>query len=148
MAGLSNGVNNAPHPAIWRIFIMLKQEIIDKLRNMMKRSSQAVVDWDSVSEKSTIESLGFDSLSILDLVYDIQHEFKLDFNAEEMVNIRTVGDLADFLKNEALRADVSAKAPRSTAEARSFSAESGVARSAFIPRTESPGSSAKTDKGA
>ena len=50
------------------------------------------------------------------------------------------------LENEALRADVSAKAPRATAEARSFSAESGVARSAFIPRTESPGSSAKTDK--
>jgi|GEM_PF-501847 len=38
-------------------------------------------------------------------------------------------------QNEALRA-----------EARSFLAESGVARNAFIPQTSSPGSSAKTDK--
>ena len=53
--------------------------------------------------------------------------------------------------NEALRANASAIASQATAEARSFSAESGVAPTlqevgAFIPRTKSPGSSAKTDK--
>jgi len=48
--------------------------------------------------------------------------------------------------DEALRADVSGIASRSTPEARSLLAESGVARNAFIPRTSSPESSAKTDK--
>jgi len=51
-----------------------------------------------------------------------------------------------FRENEALRANVSGIASRATPEARSFFAESGVAISAFIPRTKSPGSPAKTDE--
>ena len=53
---------------------MTQEEIIKKLRVMMKQSSQADVKWDTVTEESSIESLGFDSLSILDLIYDIQQE--------------------------------------------------------------------------
>jgi len=79
---------------------MNQQEIIDKLRNLMKGSSQESVDWDSVNAASTIEDLGFDSLSVLDLIYDIQEEFKVEFDAEEMVGIRTVGDLAGFLEKK------------------------------------------------
>jgi len=48
--------------------------------------------------------------------------------------------------NEALRANVSGIASRATPEARSFLAESGVAKNAFIPRTSIPGSHAKTDE--
>ncbi|MFW6152665.1 MAG: acyl carrier protein [Verrucomicrobiota bacterium] len=77
---------------------MTKDEIIVKLRDMMKQSSQEDVDWDQVDENSEIEPLGFDSLAILDLVYDIQQEFNLEFDAEELVDINTVGKLADFLR--------------------------------------------------
>jgi len=38
----------------------------------MQQSSQEDVDWDSVTLESRIDSLGFDSLSILDLIYDIR----------------------------------------------------------------------------
>lgn len=76
---------------------MTQTEIIDKLRAMMRKTSQAQVDWDTVNAGSAIATLGFDSLSILDLVYDIQQDFGFEFEAEELVGIKTVGQLADFL---------------------------------------------------
>lgn len=79
---------------------MTQQEIIEKLRTMMKKSSQAQVDWQAVNPDSTIASLGFDSLSILDLVYDIQQEFRFEFEAEELVGVKTVGQLAVFLEKK------------------------------------------------
>ncbi len=65
----------------------------------MKQSSQAKVDWEAVRTDSTIASLGFDSLTILDLVYDIQQEFRVEFEAEKLAGVRTVGDLIAFLKS-------------------------------------------------
>jgi len=79
---------------------MTQQEIIEKLRTMMRKSSQVQVDWDSVNADSAIASLGFDSLSILDLVYDIQQEFGFEFEAEELVGVKTVGQLATFLEKK------------------------------------------------
>ena len=79
---------------------MTQQQIIDKLRAMMRKSSQAQVDWDAVNAESAIATLGFDSLSILDLVYDIQQEFGFEFEAEELIGIKTVGQLAAFLEKK------------------------------------------------
>ena len=79
---------------------MTREEILKKLRETMKQSSQADVDWDAVTEKSTIESLGFDSLSILDFIYDIQQEFDIEFDAEELVSVKTIDELTSFLKEK------------------------------------------------
>jgi len=79
---------------------MTQQEIIEKLRTMMRKTSQAQIDWDSVNADATITSLGFDSLSILDLVYDIQQEFGFEFEAEELVGVKTVCQLAAFLEKK------------------------------------------------
>ena len=79
---------------------MTDQEMLEKLRDAMRSSSQEDVDWNAVGENSSIESLGFDSLSILDLIYDIQQEFDLEFDAEELVTVGTVGELIGFLKQK------------------------------------------------
>lgn len=79
---------------------MEHDEIIEKLGQVLKQSSQENVDWDAVTGDSTIESLGFDSLAILDLIYDIQQEFDIEFEAEEMINIDTIDRLATFLKEK------------------------------------------------
>lgn len=77
---------------------MTHEEIIEKLRKAIKQSSAANMDWDAVTGHNTIESLGFDSLSMLDLVYDIQQEFSLEFEPEELLKIKTVDELVVFLK--------------------------------------------------
>jgi acyl carrier protein len=79
---------------------MTDNEMLLKLRHVMKQSSPEKVDWDSVDMASTIESLGFDSLTILDLVYDIQQEFGIEFEAEGLATVKTVGDLINFLKSK------------------------------------------------
>jgi acyl carrier protein len=72
---------------------------MSRLRSVMKKASNENVDWDAVKEEDTIESLGFDSLTILDLIYDIQQKFSLQFEAETLVGVKTVGELADFLQD-------------------------------------------------
>jgi acyl carrier protein len=79
---------------------MEQQEIIAKLRHIMKQSSQVKVDWETVTADTVIGALGFDSLSILDLVYDIQQAFGITFEAELLAGVKTVGQLADFLKSK------------------------------------------------
>jgi acyl carrier protein len=79
---------------------MTIDEIVIKLRDMMKRSSRASVNWEAVTPDSSIASLGFDSLSILDLIYDLQQEFGVDFEAQELVSVKTVGQLAAFLQSK------------------------------------------------
>ena len=65
--------------------------------------NEITLNWDALTDETTIGSLGFDSLSILDLIYDVQQAFGIDFEAEELVNINTVGELTDFLE-ETLKA--------------------------------------------
>jgi acyl carrier protein len=77
---------------------MTRPEIGEKLRQVMKESVRKELDWQNVTENSRIAELGFDSLSILDLVYDVQQAFAIDFDAEELVGVRTVGDLVSFLE--------------------------------------------------
>jgi acyl carrier protein len=79
---------------------MAYDEILAKLKNVMKRSSQAKVDWNAITPGTPIQSLGFDSLSILDLIYDIQQEFGLEFEAEELIRVKTVRELVDFLEKK------------------------------------------------
>ncbi len=77
---------------------MTRQEIADKLRETMQSSSQEDVDWANVTEDAQIADLGFDSLSILDLVYDVQQSFNLEFGAEELIQVRSVADLVTFIE--------------------------------------------------
>ncbi len=82
---------------------MTRPEILDQLLTTVKDSSPDPIEWETLTEETTIGSLGFDSLSILDLIYDVQQAFGIDFEAEELVNINTVGELANFLE-ETLKA--------------------------------------------
>ena len=77
---------------------MTRQEILDRLRQAMRDASTADVDWDNLTETDTIEALGFDSLSILDMIYDVQQAFELEFEAESVAGVKTVGDLVSFLE--------------------------------------------------
>ena len=77
---------------------MNRDDVIAKLRAIMLRSTPATVAWDVVTDRTRIDALGFDSLSILDLIYDIQQGFGLEFELEELAQVATVGDLVSFLE--------------------------------------------------
>lgn len=77
---------------------MSDDAIISKLRDILRDSSAEDRDWDQVDGKTTIESLGIDSLSILDLLYDIDQEFGITLEAAEVIDIGTVGEIAALLE--------------------------------------------------
>ena len=79
---------------------MKPDEILTRLKKAMRQSSQVKRDWDAVTPDMTIASLGFDSLTMLDLLYDVQQEFGIEIEAEKMTGVRTVGDLVGFLSEQ------------------------------------------------
>ena len=74
------------------------EAIIDRLRDILRESSEEDRDWDAVDGDTTIESLGFDSLTILDLLYDVDQEFDIHLEAAEVIDLTTVGEIAALLK--------------------------------------------------
>ncbi|MEM7587135.1 MAG: acyl carrier protein [Acidobacteriota bacterium] len=77
---------------------MSDEAIIIRLRNILRDNSAEEYDWDQVNGDTTIESLGIDSLSILDLLYDIDQEFDIQLEGADVVDTRTVGEIAALLK--------------------------------------------------
>ena len=77
---------------------MSDDPIITKLREVLKDASTEERDWEAVDADTTIESLGFDSLSILDLLYDVEEQLGVHLEASDVVDARTVGDIAHLLR--------------------------------------------------
>lgn len=75
-----------------------KQEtILAQLRGILEESSTVQPDWDSFGPQSTIESLGLDSLTILDLLYDIEEVIGIHLEAKEVLKVTTVGEIINML---------------------------------------------------
>ena len=85
---------------------MERQEIFERICSVVVDSSADAIDLDSVSEETGIATLGFDSLAVLDLLFDLEQEFGTQITAEQIQAISTVGELVTFLK-ERLEAPVS-----------------------------------------
>ncbi len=79
---------------------MTDAEVMVRLQAVIKKASPKPIEWKSVTPETTIASIGFDSLSMLDLIYDIQQGFGVEFDAEQMAGVRTVGDLVRFLASK------------------------------------------------
>ena len=48
--------------------------------------------------ETPIESLGFDSLTILDVLYDVEEEFGIALDPKQVVKTRTVGEIIALLE--------------------------------------------------
>ncbi|MEZ5330827.1 MAG: phosphopantetheine-binding protein [Thermoanaerobaculia bacterium] len=72
--------------------------ILERLGAVLEESATEEVDWSTVDESTTLESFGFDSLAVLDLIFDLEQEFGVQIPAETMIRMKTVGDLVTFLE--------------------------------------------------
>ena len=77
---------------------MTRDEIFQQLGEVIEESSVEDVDWSTVTEEHTLESFGFDSLAVLDLIFDIESEFGVQLKAEEVLEMKTVGELVTYLE--------------------------------------------------
>ena len=77
---------------------MTRDEIFKQLGGVIEESAVEDVDWSTVNEDNTLESFGFDSLAVLDLIFDLESEFDVQIKAEEILEMKTIGDLVTFLE--------------------------------------------------
>ena len=73
-------------------------EILIRLRDVLRDSAVEEHDWDAVVGETPIESLGFDSLTILDVLYDVEEEFGIALDPKQVVKTRTVGEIIALLE--------------------------------------------------
>ena len=66
---------------------------IDTLTNILQENLD--IDPDTVTEASTFESLGIDSLDMVELICDLEEACEVDFGEPE--GLDTVGDLVSYI---------------------------------------------------
>ena len=76
---------------------MAKEEIFEKLKELVV--DQLGVEEDEVTmEASMQDDLGADSLDLVDLVMSVEEEFGVKVADEDLENIKTVGDIVDYIE--------------------------------------------------
>ena len=79
---------------------MAKEEIFDKLKELVV--DQLGVEEDEVTmEASMQDDLGADSLDLVDLVMSVEEEFGVKVADEDLENIKTVGDIVNYIEARA-----------------------------------------------
>ena len=79
---------------------MAKEEIFDKLKELVV--DQLGVEEDEVTmEASMQDDLGADSLDLVDLVMSVEEEFDVKVADEDLENIKTVGDIVNYIEDRA-----------------------------------------------
>ncbi len=76
---------------------MTREEVAARLIDVMKKSTEEVVDWDAITEASSIEAMGIDSLTTLDLLFYIKEDFGLDIDVKELTGIESFKNMVDFI---------------------------------------------------
>ncbi len=77
---------------------MTKEEIITELRQLLRKQKQLKVDTDAIGMDTRFDQIGFDSLSILDFMYEVENRFGTFPEMAELVKMQKVDDLVDYLK--------------------------------------------------
>ncbi len=72
--------------------------IFEKIKTIL--SEQFSVDESTITPETNIEQdLGADSLDVVDILMSIEDEFEIEIPDEEIDNIRTVGELVNYVKD-------------------------------------------------
>ena len=57
-----------------------------------------------LTEETTFESLGADSLDLFELVMALEDEYNIEIPAEELTELATVGDVIEYLRGRGIEA--------------------------------------------
>lgn len=77
---------------------MNRADIIAKLKSLLqKQQHQLKTEVAGIQEEMSIDQLGFDSISILDFMYDVEAEFSVQTEVADLVKMERVKDLVDYI---------------------------------------------------
>lgn len=72
--------------------------MLEKIKEIAADSLGADVN-EMTSETSFKEDLGADSLDLFEMVMALEEEFEVEIPTEDLENIRTIGDVENYLQN-------------------------------------------------
>ncbi|HOL18594.1 MAG TPA: acyl carrier protein [Bacillota bacterium] len=72
--------------------------ILEKVKKII--SEQLDVDESSLTAETTFEEIDADSLDIVELVMALEEEFDLEISDQEIENIKTVGDVVNYIESK------------------------------------------------
>ena len=76
---------------------MTKEEIVSSLRELLRKQKQLKVDVEKIQLDTRFDQIGFDSLSILDFMYDVENRFNVVPEMADLVRMQKVNDLIEYL---------------------------------------------------
>jgi acyl carrier protein len=79
---------------------MTRDQIVGVLKELLRQQKQVKIDVSSISLESRLDRIGFDSLSILDFMYDVEDRFKVRMEIPDLVRMHHVKDLIDYLEGK------------------------------------------------
>ena len=71
--------------------------MFEKLRDYV--SSQLEIPAEQITRDTTFETLGVDSLDIVEMITDLEDELGVELVLEEAGQITTMGEMADFIES-------------------------------------------------
>jgi len=71
--------------------------VFEKVRSLL--ADQLGFDADSITEATTFEDLGADSLDLVELMMSLEEEFSISAAEEELTGIKTVGDVVKLIED-------------------------------------------------
>lgn len=57
------------------------------------------IDISKITTTSQFSELGFDSMDTIQLLFDAEEKFGINFDSDEVKNFRNVGDIVEYIKN-------------------------------------------------
>ena len=77
---------------------MERHEIIDGMRAIIDADENIEVDVSSVDEGTRVDKIGFDSLSILEFMYEVENRFGVTMEVSDLVEMQVVSDMIDHIQ--------------------------------------------------
>ena len=75
--------------------------MLEKIRKML--AEQLGCDEDMIGmETSFKDDLGADSLDLFEMVMNLEDEYSIEFPADDLSELATVGDVIDYLKDKGI----------------------------------------------
>ena len=72
--------------------------IFDKIKAILAEQLDADID-EMTMDTDIAKDLGADSLDVVELLMSIEDEFSVEIPDEEIENIRTIGELTEYIQN-------------------------------------------------
>ena len=82
---------------------MNREQIIAALKALLGTQQKLKIDLNAVNEGTRLDQMGFDSISILDFMYEVESQFNTRIEVADLVRMEVVRDLIDHLHGKAVR---------------------------------------------